>query len=267
MMKFSCRWLLLVLVVGCSRNVPAEEAAPTTIPVANKQDLAQAIGKDVRVLGKVSHAGKSSSGHVFLNFAANPQFTVFVDKQVVAQFQDQDPAKAYEGKTVVVSGKVERFKEKLQISLESPMKISLAEATVGDGEEELKPVELESLGKGDWISPAGVKYVGKDPDGLSRKDHVLRHAKDIPDRDGPHGVFDGGEELAFAWIDAAWRKIKTDKMRPQTETGRDTYTVSMGRRVGFLGGKTGAQRKHPPLTKIFLVVREGTSEVITAFPR
>ena len=103
--------------------------------------------------------------------------------------------------------------------------------------------------------------------GLTRKAHVLRHARDIPDRDGPHGVFDGGDEVAFGWIDEAWKKIKTNRIRPQTDDGRDVYTVSMGRRVGFLGGKTGAERNHPPLAKIFIVVRKGTSEVITAFPR
>ncbi|MCA9072423.1 MAG: hypothetical protein KDA84_26040, partial [Planctomycetaceae bacterium] len=110
-------------------------------------------------------------------------------------------------------------------------------------------------------------YVGRDPEGRTRKDHVLRHAKDVPDRDGPHGVFDGGDSVAFAWIDEAWKKIKADRIRPQTENGRETYTISMGRRVGFLGGRTGAERKHPPLTKIFLVFRQGTSEVITAFPK
>jgi hypothetical protein len=259
----------LAALGGCAQYSPGEEAPPAAIPVANKSDLAEAIGKEITVRGKVTAVGKSNSGHVFLNFAANPQFTIFIDSKVVPQFQNVDP-KSYENKTVLVRGRVEKFREKLQIRLPSPERISIAEAKpdAGGAENVLpKPVELKPLGKAGWISPAGVRYMGEDAEGLSRKDHVLRHAKDIPDRDGPHGVFEGGEELAFAWIDEAWRKIKTDGIRPESENGRDTYTVPMGRKVGFLGGKTGAERKHPPLTKMFLVVREGTSEVITAFPR
>ncbi len=257
---------LLLLALGCEGVTPAEDAPPAAIPVANKKDLSEAVGKEVQVLGKVSLTGKSSSGHVFLNFAANPQFTVFVDKKVVAQFQKQDPTKIYMGKTVRVHGRVEKFKEKLQIRLQSPTNISIVEAK-NEKDNPPQPVELKSIGKDAWVSPAGVRYLGRDPDGLNRKDHVLRHAKDIPNREGPHGVFDGGEKLAFAWIDAAWKKIKADRIRPEKESGREVYTVSMGRRVGFLGGETGAKRRHPPLTKIFLVVREGTSELITAFPR
>ena len=262
--------LSLLALAGFAHIAPAEDAKPVPIPVANKNDLAKAIGKDIVILGKVSSAGKSNSGHVFLNFATNPQFTVFVDSKVVAQFKGVDPAKTYANKTVLVRGRVEKFREKLQIRLLSPMQISISEAKPDNGEVENalpKPIELKAIGRDGWISPAGLKYVGKDPEGLNRKDHVLRHSKDIPDRDGPHGVFDGGEELAFAWIDEAWRKIKSDRLRPETENGRDVYVIPMGCRVGFLGGKTGAERKHPPLTKVFLVVREGTSEVITAFPR
>lgn len=263
MRKLVCGFLILLLTLSWIYPLLPKEKSDTQIPVANKNELSQAVGKEVSVVGKVSRTGKSSSGHVFLNFAANSQFTIFIPKTVVSQFQD-DPQKSFQGETVVVGGKLERFQNKIQIRLASPKQITITKAKAP---EQPKPVELKSLGNDAWISPAGVRYVGRDPEGRTRKDHVLRHAKDIPNRDGPHGVFDGGESLAFAWIDEAWKKIKADRIRPQTESGRETYTVSMGRRVGFLGGRTGAERKHPPLTKIFLVVRQGTSEVITAFPK
>ena len=270
MRKLHLFCLLLLVLGACGPAGRSEEALKPPIPVANKNDLNQAVGQDVSVLGKVSHAGKSSSGHSFLNFAANPNLVVFVDAKVVAKFDKDNPVLAYMGKTVVVRGRLEKYRGKLQIRLASPADIEISETNAkpaGEKAERPTAVELKSIGRDAWISPAGLRYVGRDPQGLSRKDHVLRHAKDQPGRDGPHGVFDGGEDLAFAWIDEAWQKAKKEKIRPDRETGRDAYTISMGRRVGYLGGKTGAERRNPPLTKIFIVVREGTDEVITAFPR
>ena len=261
--------VLLGLLAGLFFKIPAEEKPSAPIPVANKQDLSETVGREVAVEGKVSDTGKSASGHVFLNFSANSQFTIFVDSKVVAKFPS-DPAKTYAGKKVVVRGKVEKYRDKLQIRLDSPDQIQLVQdkpAADGKPPGRPEPVVLKSLGQEDWISPAGVRYVGRDPEGLSRKDHVLRHARDIPNRRGPHGVFDGGAELTFAWIDEAWKKVQANKIKPETENGRDVYTVPMGRRVGYLGGQTGKGRNHPPLDTIFLVVRQGTSEVITAFPR
>lgn len=270
MRKLKLLGLLVLLLGACAPAGQTEEAPVPPIPVANKADLNEAVGEEISVSGKVSHAGKSSSGHSFLNFAANPNFVVFIDAKVVAKFDKDTSALSYMGKNVVVRGRLEKYKGKLQIRLASPEDIELSETSpnpAGVKANFPKAGELKSIGKDAWMSPAGLRYVGRDPEGRSRKEHVLRHAKDQPNRDGPHGVFDGGAELAFAWIDAAWQKAKKDKIRPDTESGRDAYTISMGRRVGYLGGKTGAQRGHPPLTKVFIVVRKGTTEVITAFPR
>jgi hypothetical protein len=128
-------------------------------------------------------------------------------------------------------------------------------------------VELKKIGPDAWISPAGLKYQGRDPEGRTRVDHVLRHARDIPDRDGSHGVFDGGPNAVFGVIDEAWRNVEKTKLRPTLEGDRSLYTVPMGRRVGYLGGSAGASRGHPPLTRIFLVIETGTKNVVTAFPR
>lgn len=264
MRKHIAQFLLLFVLLSCGRPPVAEEKPAPQIPVANKKELSEAVGQDVSIVGKVSRTGKSSSGHVFLNFAANSQFTIFIPKTVVAQFREDDPQKSFQGETVLVRGKVERYQNKLQIRLASPKQITI---TKPQEPARPQPVKLKSLGDNAWVSPAGVRYVGRDPEGRTRKEHVLRHAKDLPDREGPHGVFDEGESLTFAWIDEAWKTIQANRIRPQTEGDRETYTVPMGRRVGYLGGKTGAKQNHPPLTKIFLVVRKGTSEVITAFPK
>lgn len=263
MRKHIAQRLVLFLTLSWGGLLFAEEKPTPQIPVANKKELSQAAGQEVAIVGKVSRTGKSSSGHVFLNFAANSQFTIFIPKTVASQYQE-DPQKTYQGETVLVRGKLTRFRNKLQIQLASPKQLTI---TKPKEPARPRPVELKSVGNNAWVSPAGVRYIGRDPDGRTRKDHVLRHAKDIPEREGPHGVFDEGASLTFAWIDEAWRKIETDRIRPQTKDGRDIYTVSMGRRVGYLGGKTGAKKRHPQLTKIFLVVRQGTSEVITAFPK
>ena len=48
---------------------------------------------------------------------------------------------------------------------------------------------LKSAGGKNLKSPAGLVYTGGQKE--HRTDHVLRHAHDIPNRDGPHGVFLG----------------------------------------------------------------------------
>jgi hypothetical protein len=73
--------------------------------------------------------------------------------------------------------------------------------------------------------------------------------------------------VVFGVIDEAWRKVEQQKVRPTIEGDRSLYTVPMGRRVGYLGGRAGASRGHPPLKSIFLVVETGTKNVVTAFPK
>ena len=253
--------------------VAAEKKAPPQIEAASLQELRGRVGETIVVTGEVDRVGKSSGGHRFLSFSGNGELTVFIASDVVPKFKGGTPETLFAGKTVAVRGTLERFRGKLQIPVRSPEMITLVEKKRGppDGERREagrpEPVELKPDGRDAWISPAGLRYAGRDPQGLTRKEHVVRHARDLPDRDGPHGVFDGGEDLAFAWIDAAWKKIERDKLKPVLEGDRVTYTVSMGRRVGYLGGRTGADRGHPPLSRIFLVLRKGTTEVVTAFPR
>ncbi len=232
------------------------------------QDLKTRVGETIVVTGDIERVGKSSGGHCFLNFVGNGELTVFIASDDVANFEPA-PETAYDGKTIAVRGTLERYQGKLQIRVRAPEAITLVEKARGppDADQPLEPVTLKAAGRDAWISPACLTYTGRDPQGLTRRDHVLRHAEDLPARDGPHGVFDGGEDLTFAWIDAAWNKIRRDVLPAVVEGDRATYTVSMGRRVGYLGGRTGAERGNPPLTRIFLVLRKGTTEVITAFPK
>jgi hypothetical protein len=269
-------WLCL-LVTASGGALFSQESRPQTalpeIEANNIQELRGRVGQSIQLTGEVSRIGTSGSGHRFLNFNGNPELTVFIPATVSREFRPEPPEKLFPAKTVRVTGKLERFKNTLQIAISRPSEIEIVErattaGSTGPKSEKLpEPVELIALSRDTWKSPAGLIYSGYDPDGRTRKDHVLRHAVDDPHRDGPHGVFDGGKEYAFAWIDAAWKIIQEKHLTPQHEEGRDVYTVSMGQRIGYLGGETGARKGHPPLTHIFIVVRSGTREVVTAFPK
>ena len=117
------------------------------------------------------------------------------------------------------------------------------------------------------MSPAGLRYQGRDPQQLTRVEHIMRHVRDQPNRDGPHGVFDGGKGIAFAVIDEAWALAQKKKLSPKREGDRSSYTIRMNRRVGYLGGTVGKAKGHPPLDRVFIVFETGTKNIITAFPR
>lgn len=250
--------------VGCGGQQPAKEApAPPRVRANDSRTLRSSVGKTVTIYGKVSRTGKSSSGHNFLNFSG-AEVTVACLKDDVAKFKNGAPADVFDEETVEVTGKVELFKGKPQIKLTDPAQIKVVKVTAGGP---VKPVELRKLGENHWLSPAGLHYKGKDPDGRSRLDHVLRHAEDDPRRDGPHGVFDGGRDGALATIDAAWKLAQERKTRPDTEGGRSAYTVFMGRDVGYLGGSVGGRRDNPKLQRVLIVVERGTNNVVTAYPK
>lgn len=256
----------LIAVLFAAINCRAEDPAPPRLRI-NDPKLRQYLGKEIIISGRVSQANKSSSGHNFLNFNDNRNFSAVCFRDDVRNFKDGAPADRYKGKSVEIRGKLEQFRGKLQIKLTQPSQIKIVEPRSLAKRLGLKPVELKSTGRETWISPAGLKYSGRDPEGLTRRQHVLRHARDQPDREGPHGVFDGGEEYVFALLDKAWETKKKRNIRPNNEGGRSSYTIAMGQPVGYLGGKTGKSRGNPPLSRIFIVVRTGTSEVITAFPK
>ncbi|MEO1524554.1 MAG: hypothetical protein AAFX06_03920 [Planctomycetota bacterium] len=115
-----------------------------------------------------------------------------------------------------------------------------------------------------FLSPQGLQYNPGSAEG-HRLEHLRRHIKDQPQRPGKHGVFDGGMEGALATIDRAYerakKKIKTTK---RVEGDRTIYTVDMGGRVGFVGGREGSRLRNPMARRVKIVL-EGT-QFITAFP-
>ncbi|MCA9270304.1 MAG: hypothetical protein KDA41_17605, partial [Planctomycetales bacterium] len=233
---------------------PAE--SPKAIPARNVVTLRERVGEQVTVFGQIARTARSSSGHQFLNFS-NSELTAICLREDAANFVDGAPADAFANKSVELTGTLELYKGKLQIRLRSPQQIRVADPA----EAEVAKVTLEEVAPNVWQSPAGLRYAGRDPTGLTRVEHIARHCRDMPDRDGPHGVFDGGQEAAFAVIDEAWKIAADRKLRPLDEGDRSSYTVRMGRRIGYLGGTTGAQRGHPQLDRVFIVFETGTKNI------
>lgn len=256
---------LIVLGLFACNGISREgEPAAKRVKATSTLELRDLVGQEVTVYGSVESTGKSSSGHQFLNFYGK-QISVFCGKDDVEKFKDGKPADSYAHKEIEVTGALSLFNGKLQLKLTSPEDIKIIEETAGRSPP--KTVELKQVGRDAWMSPAGLRYQGHDPEGLNRVEHIERHTRDIPNRDGPHGVFDGGKDVAFAVIDEAWDLAEKKKLRADVEGDRSTYLVRMNRRVGYLGGKTGQERGNPPLDRVFIVFETDTMNIVTAFPR
>lgn len=244
----------------------AVESAESSLPriaARNVVELRGKLGQTVVAYGRIARAARSKSGHHFLNFA-NSELTAVCFPADVASFPEGGPAGLFADKNVEVTGPVELYQGKLQIRVRGPSQVRAVAAAATP---EPVGVTLKKIGRDTWLSPAGLRYQGRDPDGLTRVEHIARHARDIPERDGPHGVFDGGEAAALAVIDEAWKLAERQKLRPAREGDRSSYSVTMGRRIGYLGGRAGAAQNHPPLRRVFIVFETGTKNIITAFPK
>jgi hypothetical protein len=72
-------------------------------------------------------------------------------------------------------------------------------------------------------------------------------------------------EGALKSIEKAYEKAKAgQRTTKQVDGNRTIYTVDMGKRVGFVGGREGNQKRTPMARRIRMVL-EG-NRVITAFP-
>lgn len=124
---------------------------------------------------------------------------------------------------------------------------------------------LKDVARNRYESPAGLVYGPGSEEGHRLK-HIARHLEDQPDRPGSHGVFKGGMKAFLVTIDDAYQRAKKGAKGTikKEEDGSMVYEVTFEKAIGFIGGKTGGQKKNPATKKIRLVVRGNT--VITAFP-
>lgn len=123
---------------------------------------------------------------------------------------------------------------------------------------------LKDLGNERYISPQGLLFTRGSAEG-HRLAHLERHTVDDPSRPGKHGVFDGGMPGALKTIDRAYERAKKgQRTTKEMDEGRTIYTVDMGSRVGYVGGRDGNRLKKPMARRVRLVVDQ--NRVITAFP-
>ncbi|MEM7247176.1 MAG: RHS repeat-associated core domain-containing protein [Acidobacteriota bacterium] len=107
---------------------------------------------------------------------------------------------------------------------------------------------LRWLGNGRWESPGGLIY-GQGSAHGNRVKHVLAHTK--PDPSKPmHSVFTADRTRVLAVVDEAW--TRRGAALPNDPAA---FVVPMGRVVGTNGERA-----------VKLIVRPGTTEIITAYP-
>lgn len=136
--------------------------------------------------------------------------------------------------------------------------------SLGTSDPSLKFGLLREMQPDRFISPAGLLYTPGSAEGHRLK-HLERHTVDQPGRPGKHGVFDGGMGKALSVIDQAYTKAKANvRTTKSTDQGRIVYTVDMGKRIGFIGGRDGNQRRKPMARRVRLIL-DG-NRVITAYP-
>jgi hypothetical protein len=102
------------------------------------------------------------------------------------------------------------------------------------------------------VSPGGLQY-GADPKFGNRVDHVLDHTAPNPNKP-VHSVFNAQGDDALNLVDEAW--ANRSGAGTLQANGNRTWTVDLGRPVGTTGQ-----------TSVQIVVRDGTNELITAFPQ
>jgi DNA/RNA endonuclease YhcR with UshA esterase domain len=129
--------LLIAIFVPNLRAVdpPAKENPPAKpISVA---DAAKKVNEKVTVKMEVKSTG--GRGPYFLNsepdHTDDKNFTIFIPRDVVDKFKKakiENPAEHYKGKTILVTGEVVLYHEKLEIKIEDPDQIKILPQRLAD---------------------------------------------------------------------------------------------------------------------------------------
>ena len=125
MMK--CRVLLVSLTLVLTGLADEVVTKNVPIPVTEPAKIEAQLGNKATIRGKVTRTGQSKGGFQFLNFA-NAQFVVVCFPDAVAKFTSGNPVDLYKDKTIDITGKIEKYRDKFQIKLESPDQINVVKA-------------------------------------------------------------------------------------------------------------------------------------------
>jgi DNA/RNA endonuclease YhcR with UshA esterase domain len=112
-------------IVALFAAVIAALAIAQTGPTYTPTEAAKHVGETATVTGKVDGFHQSGKGNIFLNMGGaypNQAFTAFIPSGSAPQFSN---AQQYDGKTVSVSGKIQLYKGKPEIIVNSPSQISV----------------------------------------------------------------------------------------------------------------------------------------------
>ena len=107
--------------------IAQDTAAPSEFPIYAATDvdgIRAKEGQKVMVWGETTGSGKSSSGMNFVNFK-DTEFYLVTFKTDLKPFGDAEPADAYDGKRIVVTGVISIYKDKVQIKLTSPDQVKI----------------------------------------------------------------------------------------------------------------------------------------------
>ncbi len=176
------------------------------------------------------------------------------------------PVKPAESQTATKKPPTEKTPaEKSPSSGSNTSKTSGPKESRPDASEDLLYGLLKDTGREVYVSPAGLRYTRGSEEGHRLK-HLEKHLKDIPDRPGKHGVFDGDMAQTLRWIDDAYTRGKQGAkgVRKRDEDGRTVYEVPFTKTIGFIGGRDGKRDNNPDAKRLRLIV-DG-DQVITAFP-
>jgi DNA/RNA endonuclease YhcR with UshA esterase domain len=99
-------------------------AIAETLPNYTPEEAAKHVGETAIVTGRVDSFHQSGKGNIFLNMGGaypNQAFTAFIPSGSAAQFPN---AQQYDGRTVGVTGKIQLYKGKPEIIVNSPSQIA-----------------------------------------------------------------------------------------------------------------------------------------------
>ncbi|MHC1748087.1 MAG: RHS repeat-associated core domain-containing protein [Cellulosilyticaceae bacterium] len=129
---------------------------------------------------------------------------------------------------------------------------AVTDADGGDTKRAAEAGKLKSVGNGAWESTEGLIY-GQGSKQGNRVLHVLEHA--APDLTKPlHSVFNVSKDKVLGVVDEAW-SMRSGVTPTLQKNENQVFNIPLGRVVGTNGETT-----------IRIVVKDGTSEVVTAFP-
>jgi DNA/RNA endonuclease YhcR with UshA esterase domain len=123
-----------VLASAVGTDGPKDAPQERTKPIG-PEEARKKVNETVTVRMEVKSSRLMETDMAYLNsdkdYRSPENFTIFMDKGAVDRFKEariDDPAKHYQGKTIVVTGKVTLYRERPQIAIKGPNDIKVESA-------------------------------------------------------------------------------------------------------------------------------------------